>query len=358
MFGFARSRLASLALLAALSACDGRHSGPRYAQASAQLTQIRPRQTVDPNEDIANDPNSITSWWPAEGSATFKTTSEGVDVFIFLRNCRGGYSYPVRLYEDARCEQLEQKSATWDGARGTLGRNAFCLGSAGARLYDSRASTQAKPWSIGGAKSSDLIGRAIAVIDPDTGEPLACGKIELPDGGAPVEPSEPVEQPSPRVAAEVAGSCLLRLGPPRPDAGAACPDLEKLGECALVHCVGPCVSVCAQHIACIEAHPDCSGSCVADDACNKCVDGAQCTFGHCRKQISCAPPPTPNGPCTEFRACCMRQGPLVGSCLEYATQLEEIAGDTSCLGALEDWDVNTNFTYRSPCYRDGGVPSE
>jgi hypothetical protein len=362
MHGFARFSLASLALLPVsllAAACDGhRHEqGPLYAQASAQLTQIRPRQTVDPNEDIANDPNSVTSWWPVEGTATFKTTSEGVDVFVFLRNCRGPYLYPVRLFADARCDQLTQNSVAWDGARGRLAQNAFCLGSAGARLYYSRSSEDAKPWSIGGARSSDLVGRTLAVLDPDTGEPLACGKIELPDGGMPTDPPDPAELPAPPVAAEIAGACLLRLGPPRADAGAPCPDPQKLGECALVHCVSPCLGACAEHVACVEAHPDCSGTCIPNDACNKCLDGAQCTLGHCRKQISCAPLPTPGGPCTEFRACCMRQGPLVAACLEYATQLEQIAGDSSCLGALEDWDVNTNFTYRSPCYRDGGVPT-
>ena len=100
----------------------------------------------------------------------------------------------------------------------------------------------------------------------------------------------------------------------------------------------------------------CSGECVVDAACNQCLDGAQCLAGHCRKELSCAPPPTPGGPCTEFRACCMRQGPLVDSCLEYAQLLEDLSGDMSCLGALNDLDVNTNFNYRSPCYQEGFEP--
>jgi hypothetical protein len=52
----------------------------------------------------------------------------------------------------------------------------------------------------------------------------------------------------------------------------------------------------------------------------------------------------------------MRQGPATEACLEYEQLLEQLSGDPSCLGALTDWDVNTNFTYRSPCYPDGGVP--
>jgi hypothetical protein len=52
----------------------------------------------------------------------------------------------------------------------------------------------------------------------------------------------------------------------------------------------------------------------------------------------------------------MRQGPLVDSCLTYAAMLEHLSGDASCRGALDDWDFNAHFAYRSPCYTDAGMP--
>jgi hypothetical protein len=84
---------------------------------------------------------------------------------------------------------------------------------------------------------------------------------------------------------------------------------------------------------------------------------SRCASGFCEEVIRCAPPPTPGGPCTELRACCMRQGPLIESCLEYTRVIERWSGDTSCFGTLHDWDFNTNFAYRSPC-TDAGTPTE
>jgi hypothetical protein len=334
------------------TACSERESGPLYEQASAQLVQIRPRHTVEPSGELARDPNSITSWWPVQGTAVFRTTSEGVDVTVALRDCRTGYSYPVRIYTQS-CSELRAGTKPWDAPRGKLATNALCIGAPGARLYDSRARSDAKAWTIGGSESSDLIGRSIAAHDPDTGEPLVCGTIELPDGGAPFEPFDAAALPE-RVAAEAANFCLLRLASGQVDASVRCPDPIDYGRCARTHCVDHCRGVCADHFACLAPQPECSGACVPDATCHRCLDG-QCGFGFCRKQLSCAQP-TPNGPCTELRACCMRQGPLAGACLESVSLVEDTSGDRSCLGTLNDWDFNTNFAYRSPCYQEGFAP--
>jgi hypothetical protein len=84
----------------------------------------------------------------------------------------------------------------------------------------------------------------------------------------------------------------------------------------------------------------------------------RCLVGFCQDQIACAPPPTPGGPCTELRECCMRQGPLVEGCLSYVDLLERLSGDPSCIGALSDRDFNGAIAFRSPCYPDGGAPME
>jgi hypothetical protein len=362
--GASRARVLSACLAACiLLGCDDGpgaepDEGPFYAQASAEIALFRPRETIDPNLDVARDPSSVTSWWPISGRATFKTTRDGVDVSVLLKNCRAAYGYPINIYEQASCSELTAGTKPWDGERGTIETNALCLGASGARLHHARAHGAQKRWTLGGRSRTNLVGRTIAVLDPDTGEPLACGKIEAAEDAGFARPLDPAALPSDAVLAEVAGLCLLGREGARLDAGVACPDVPKLAECALVHCLASCLDACAEHIACVQAAAPCSGHCVQDPACNACLDGAQCTLGYCRKELSCAPPPTPNGPCTELRACCMRQGPLLSSCLEYASQLEDLSGDMSCRGALSDWDVNTNFTYRSPCYPDGGAPSE
>lgn len=306
---------------------------------------------------MANDINAVTSWWPVSGKATFTTTSEGVDVAVIIKNCRAAYIYPVSMY-DGSCADLQATTKPWDGDRGNVKVNTFCLGAPGERVYDSRPKSDPKRWTVGGPSASNLVGRAIAVLDPETHEPLACGTIALPDGGVLEAAPDAMELPSTSVIAQVAGICLLGHPQGEPDGGVACPDPTKVADCALVHCVAGCLSECSEYIACLESSPMCTNSCVPEAACNKCLDGVQCAYGHCRKEFSCAPPPTPNGPCSEFRACCMRQGPLMDSCLLYANQLEELSGDPSCLGAIHDWDVNFNFVYRSPCDPELGIPSE
>lgn len=356
--GMARSNVLRACWLGVLAcaACGERESArPLYAQASAALVQIRPRHTVEPSAELAYDPNSLTSWWPVHGTATFRTTSEGVDVTVALRDCRTGYSYPVRIYGES-CAQVRADTKPWDWPRGKLAANALCLGAPGAKLYDSRAADDPKPWTLGGGRGADLVGRTVVVHDPDTAEPLACGKIEIQDGGVPFEPPDPGALIEPRVAALAANFCVVSMGTRQTDAGsgASCPDAMKFGECARVHCVEHCRDECAEHLACLAAKPECPHTCERTQACDRCLDHT-CAFGFCRKQLSCAAP-TPNGPCSELRACCMRQGPLVSACHEYSALLEDTSGDVSCLGTLNDWDFNTNFAYRSPCYQPGFAP--
>jgi hypothetical protein len=356
----ARPRLAAALSVFLLGACDDHHESvePVYAQASAALVQVRPRETIIPGMTMANDPNAVTSWWPIMGSATFKTTRDGVDVSVAFKSCRDAYSYPVAVYESADCSSLQKGAEPWDGERGTIPVSAFCIGAPGARAYHSRLRSDEKPWSLGGRASSNLIGHSLAVLDPDTLEPLACGKIELPDGGMLAPAFDSLDRPSDEALAQAAGSCLLSKRPGGSDAGAPCPDLPKLADCAFVHCVASCLAPCRAYLDCLETHPKCSTECSQELACSKCLEGGQCALGHCRKQVTCPAPVTPDGPCSELRACCMRQGPLTNSCLNFVTSIEELSGDPTCIGTLVDWDFNTNFAYRSPCYPDGGAPSE
>ena len=339
----------------------GSDSGAVLAQASAELIQIRPRKTVGPQADTT-DLNAETAWWPVTAKVTFRTTSEGVDLNLRAVMCRTAYSYPVHIYATSDCSAITRDSKPWDGARGMLHAKAFCIGGPGAGVYESRLNVDPKPWSLGGPVASNLIGRTIAIHDPDTLEPLACGTIGAPDGGTPWVALSPAQRPRNLVVEQLAGLCGLGLvaTPDAADAGQTCPDPATISACALTHCVSGCLDVCADQVACLEATSEtCTSACQPNAACQSCLALiTQCTLGFCQDDLACSPPPTPGGPCTEFRECCMRQGPLVESCLTYAALLEHLSGDPSCLGALSDWDVNTHFTYRSPCYPDGGMPMQ
>ncbi|HEY2734003.1 MAG TPA: hypothetical protein VGI70_08460 [Polyangiales bacterium] len=366
----ARCALSALAVAAAISCTSSPHrpspsttarTEPLLAEAYAQLTAIRPRDTIDPAITKSADLSVATAAWPIIASVTFRTTPDGVDLTLLGVDCRTAYSYPVRIYASSDCATIEADSQPWDGARGTLSDKAICLGGPGARIYESRANADPKPWSIGGAAASNLVGRTIAIHDPDTLEPLACGGIELSDGGVPWIATAATPPPS-LVVAQLAGLCGLGPIPTAAadDAQLGCPNVDHVASCALTHCLSGCLDTCADYAACLAASPQaCMSSCQPDDACRSCLPSvSQCMLGFCQADISCAPPPTAGGPCTELRECCMRQGPLVEGCLSLVQEFENLSGDPSCIGALSDVDFNGAFAFRSPCYPDGGAPMQ
>jgi hypothetical protein len=333
-------------------------AAPQFEGATAMLTQIRPRTTVDPSTADATALDAQTAWWPVEGTATFRTTPTGVDLVVVLNNCRKPYAYRVVLYAGSDCSTIEADSQPWDGTRGVLSTKDYCFASP-ARLYEARTNSDPKPWTIGGPAISNLIGRTIAVHDPDTNEPLACGTIQAPDEALATNASA-LPTLRPEVIAQMAGMCLFGpIVPLNDEAPGACPRLENVARCALDHCVAGCLEDCLDYAACLEqASMTCSAECQPQGECAMCLGtGTLCMFGFCQSEIACAPAPTPGGPCTELRECCARQGPLTESCNYYAGLMERLSGDTSCRGALYDWDVNTHFTYRSPCYPDAGAPT-
>jgi hypothetical protein len=331
------------------------------AESTVELTDIRPRAVIDPNTADPTNVKALTEWWPVTATATFRTTAEGVDLSIWLKNCRVAYSYPVRIYDTAECSTIGDKSSAWDGDRGNLSSNIGCLGTAGGHFYYTRLREDPKPWTLGGPASSDLVGRSIAVLDPDTLDPLICGTIEAGDGGAPA--SDAGSRPAPAVVEQLAGLCPLittMAGVAPPGSGQTCPDVQKLTDCAWTHCAASCVSMCSEYLACLNSTSSiCSSECQASQTCAECVALAtQCTLGFCADELACAPPPTPGGPCTALRECCMRQGPVADTCLAYTNMIEGLSGDPTCLGTLNDWDFNAHLAYRSPCYTDGGAPPQ
>jgi hypothetical protein len=325
-------------------------------QAQAQLGDIRPRMTIVIAETDATDLSAQTAWWPIAAKATFRTTSAGVDLTMHLQHCRIPYSYPVYIYPGSDCSAIHRDLQPWDGERGRLELKAFCIGSAGARMHVTRANTHPKRWSLGGSTASDLVGRTIAVHDPDTHEPLICGSISAADGGVAWVAPKPAQRPSNAAVMQLAGLC----GPAPIPETSDCPNVDTLAECALTHCVAPCLDSCTEYAACLSASSEiCTAACEPSPVCGSCLATTnQCTIGFCIEELACSPPPTPGGPCTELRKCCERQGPLVESCMAYAEIVERLSGDSSCVGALWDWDFNTNYVYRSPCTPDGGVPMQ
>jgi len=339
---------------AAGAASPGPVAAPVYAHAEGHFTPIRQSKLVDPAATDATALDLQTASWPVEGRVSFRTTRLSVDLELTLTQCRKPYAYPVHIYAASDCTQIHSGSQPWDGARGMLGSQAYCFGAPGA-LFESRAAQSGSSWSLGGAPESNLIGRTVVIHDPDTHMPLVCAKIEVADGGklAQAREVETATRPRSAVSAQLAGLCVLGPGA-FGKSPQSCPNLDAAADCALTHCVAECLPQCGDYVACLDAAPSaCNATCHPADECASCLSAStQCMLGYCKHELSCAPPPTPGGPCTELRNCCARQGPLVDSCNHYAELMEQQSGDASCLEALHDAHVHASFTYRSPCTPD------
>ena len=326
-------------------------------RATVMLTQVGPRTTVDPAVAEPSDPSAVTAHWPITGEAEFRANTQGVGLHVKLVDCRTAYVYPTHIFE-GDCGALASGTEPWDGVRGRLSSGAFCLGAPGASLYELREHAETTGWTLGGPPESDILGHSLAVLDPDTGAPLACGAIVAdttkPSGIAPPPPSAAVVH-------KLAGLCIFALagGVGGPGAGSPQCLTDELATCTLDYCVEPCVAQCTDYVGCLaSSERPCEAACGPSEACAICLaDATSCTVGFCGDHLkACAPPSTPDGPCAELRMCCTRQGPLEDACFQFATMIEGFGGDPSCLGTLNDWDFNTNFAYRSPCYQMGFEP--
>jgi hypothetical protein len=184
------------------------------------------------------------------------------------------------------------------------------------------------------------VGRLLVLSDRYSGQPIACGEIVREPGEPPVV-SDAAERVPVALRAVVTGHCFLK----QPDAPAECSDPARLVECATTHCeLSACVDACTEYVACLAMHPDpCDGatSCIPDADCGRCVGSMPaCVFGYCFEQLACAPPPTPNGPCSTLRECCAIQGEFTQPCLGFVEQFERLSGDRTCIGTIHDWDWN------------------
>jgi hypothetical protein len=287
---------------------------------------------------------------PVTATATFAATSSGVDLTVVMRGCAGAAEKPLRILEARNCSDVAAASAIWGGERGGGMPGVLCTsGSSGEGvLRYSRRAVLPEHWAIGGGSIHDVVGHAIALFDPATAAPIACGVIERGEDRRLVALPPENEAPSTDARAQLAGLCLARLT--AGGASGACADASALTACAAEHCeLGACVERCAGFTACLDSSPDpCNATCETSAECAECQAAAtSCAFGFCGDRIACPAIPKPDGPCSQLFACCTLQGEGAGACLEVARLIANVAGEASCISALADWDVVSHM--HVPC---------
>jgi hypothetical protein len=278
------------------------------------------------------------------GTATFRQTDSSVDLTSSLFNCRGPMPFELYIQDGADCA-----GARWKRGEGIP--RIGCTGTSGrARGYYVREDANDLPWSIGGPERSDILGRALIVVDPATSETIACGVIARGEAKPRGSNPPPTGATSITQHAQIAGICtwntIVR------DSEHPCPNPKELAECASQHCnAGSCLEPCADYLGCLgESEEACSRQfmCEITAACADCHNGVtECVFGFCAEQIACAAPVTPDGPCAKLEACCSIQGDEAASCLDLVRALAKFSGDPSCIGAMHDWDFFSHLPV--PC---------
>lgn len=347
-----------------LSSCARRHAErePGSEDQPAALPDAAPPSPVGEQSRIGAkatarlEPTAYANRVVADqlsGEATFSQTAIGVDLQLEVRGCGAKTRYPVVIQKGTTCSDETLFGDRWDSARGEGISDVACTGTTGiGRTFYTRANDDAKPWTIGAPARSDLLGHALVVFDPATQEPIACGEItRAPDAvSAPAPGADSGPPVSTAAHAAVAGLCLTQMIVR--DNEQECPNPVELAKCARQHCeLDRCNEVCSEYMTCLDESDDPCSLAFACDITNECSlcqgEVTECVWGFCADQIACAPPVTPDGPCSKLEACCAMQGDDAEACLEVVRAVERLSGDPSCYGIMQDWDVNSH--YQVPC---------
>ena len=113
------------------------------------------------------------------GTATFITTSAGVDLAVMVTGCDAGKSYPIHIHEGMSCDSDMAQGAHWGPARGEGIPDVSCgTGGIGSTMVSRAKSDPMLAWSLGDVSDSDVIGHVVVIHDADEKtRRIACGKV-------------------------------------------------------------------------------------------------------------------------------------------------------------------------------------
>lgn len=286
------------------------------------------------------------------GTASWRATSEGVDLELALHGCDPATAYELSILDALGSGDCAEVASS--GVESALGRGLplvqyFGVGGVAATGH-TRSSRASVPWTIGSGSASDLVGRLFVVRDGALGKPLACGVITRSDDveRAPLPASD--QPPSIAARATVGGACLGRQFP---GSSPRCPDDSALLQCEAVHCeIGRCLHSCEAYANCLDQQGDAcasAGNCDPGEDCMLCMAQVQqCAKLFCGEQSFCPATPTPDGPCHQLASCAALQGKAGNANLAALVPLvAELGGDANCIGSMNDWAVVSQW--RVPC---------
>lgn len=321
----------------------GHDAGDRVDAATAPRRFATATAEVRP---LAQVPDGIPA---VNGRATFSGAEAGISLTLSFLGC-AERPFSLTISNAPSCAEATASSPPWPAGEGIPSPQCSGGATGAGQLSYLRPDDAILPWSIGGPEGSDLVGRTLLFLAPDSREPIACGVIERTADieWAPLPP--PDAPPSTEVRAQIAGFCLGSSFTGLDNAG--CLDAESALACSSAHCnVGSCLRTCADYAACLDGRDDPCGSALSCPETPECIacqaDLFMCTLAHCVQEFTCASSVTPGGPCSQLAACCALQGAMSDGCYDYVRLLETWGGDANCLGVSYDWDALWHT--RVPC---------
>lgn len=115
------------------------------------------------------------------GTVTFtKGSGTDVAVTVALSNCVAGKSYPVHIHEGKSCADAMAPGGHWGPTRGEGIPAVMCGSTTGMAMHTRSATPATTAWTIGGEATTNVIGHAFIVHEPDVAmmpKPISCGVI-------------------------------------------------------------------------------------------------------------------------------------------------------------------------------------
>lgn len=272
------------------------------------------------------------------GEAVLWEHGPAVTLRLDIEACKPGAMYQARLQDGSDCSDRTLAADAWSAGEGI---GVFgCLPNGSFIKYYARRADSDQPWTISGSPRTNVVGHALVLTDVSSGRAAACGVIKrAPD--APLQETTDTVGPTVQIRGAIAGVCVFDRQVAKVKPG--CPDFAAATACASTYCeLNRCIDSCAEYVKCLAQMRGvdicvAAYSCELSDACASCQsEVVRCEVDLCLDTLSCAEPPTPDGPCSKLEACCSMDDADSASCLDFSKNLAHF-GDTECQHALDNW---------------------
>jgi hypothetical protein len=176
-----RVYVAALIVLSSTACKDDTTSGAAGSGATAGSTATAGSGGAA-NSSAAKAVAKITGFMggTVTGTATFVQSGSDVTVTVALSNCVDGKMYPAHIHVGTSCADVAAQGDHWGPARGEGIPKIACSGTTGTATLTRTAAVADLAWSVGGDATTNVVGHAFVVHDPDvaTSPPrIGCGLI-------------------------------------------------------------------------------------------------------------------------------------------------------------------------------------